>query len=171
MANKRETGNQADSIIVGVGNTMMLDEGVGVHVVREMNKSGQYPSGFEISEAGASSFNIIHLISSKKIAALVDCAYMNEKPGAIRMFSPEEVKSKKIATGLSLHEGDLIQAVRLMEHMKVLPQRLYIFGIEPEKVEPGDGLTLLLKEELKNYAAFVNRSLLSAIKRIENADA
>jgi len=171
MANSRETGNQLDSIIVGVGNTLMLDEGVGVHVVREMERSGQYPPGFEIDEAGASSFNIIHLISSKNIAALVDCAYMGEEAGAIRMFSPEEAKSRKITTGLSLHEGDLIQSVRLMEHIGEMPRRLYFFGIEPLKVEPGDGLTPLLEEKLEDYAAFVNNSLLLVIQKIEITDA
>ena len=171
MAAKRESVNQFDSIIVGVGNTLMLDEGVGVHVVREMEKSGQYPPGFEIGEVGASSFNVIHLISSKKIAALVDCAYMDEEPGTIRMFSPEEAISKKIITGLSLHEGDLMQSVRLLEYMGEMPRRLCFFGIEPVDVNPGDGLTPLLEKKLKNYVTFVNNGISSVINEIESADA
>ncbi|MDZ7859790.1 MAG: hydrogenase maturation protease [Candidatus Krumholzibacteriota bacterium] len=171
METKRESESSSGSIIVGVGNTMMLDEGIGVRVVREMKKSGNYPSGFEIDEVGASSFNIIHLISSKNIAVLVDCAYMGEDSGVIRMFTPKEAESRKIRTGLSLHEGDLVQAVRLMEHTGVMPKWLYFFGIEPVEVAPGDRLSPLLDEKLDEYADFINENILSVIKKIEDADA
>ncbi|HMA75739.1 MAG TPA: hydrogenase maturation protease [Candidatus Krumholzibacteriaceae bacterium] len=171
METRRESENSSGSIIVGVGNTTMLDEGVGVRVVQEMRKSGNYPTGFEIDEVGASSFNIIHLVSSKNIAVLVDCAYMGEDPGVIRMFTPGEAESRKITTGLSLHEGDLIQAVRLMEHTGAMPKWLYFFGIEPVEVAPGDRLSPLLEEKLDEYAGFINEMILSVIRKIEDADA
>ncbi len=151
------TGNR--SVIAGVGNTMMRDEGAGINVVQRMELYGFVPAGYTIEKVGASSFNIVHAISSTEVAVVVDCAYMKETPGTIRMFTPDQVESKKFSGGLSLHDGDLLQSIDLLRRIGEVPRHIYIFGIEPHTVEYGEGLSTILERNLFHYVAYICKCL------------
>lgn len=157
------SGHEKDGqqIIMGIGNTMMRDEGIGVQVVDEMQRCGYFPRGYTLAQIGASSFDIVHYASGKRVAVIVDCAYMGEVPGTIRMFTHTEVRSTKIRTGLSLHEGDVLQSIDLLQAIGEMPRQLYFFGIEPYAVEPGDGVTPALARNVFHYVAYVTNKIIA----------
>jgi hydrogenase maturation protease len=84
---------------------------------------------------------------------------MGTKPGTIKRFTPEDVKSIKKPAHQSLHEADILKILALAKHLRQYPQQLIIFGIEPEKIELGQNLSKTLKEKLDDYVAEISEEL------------
>jgi len=146
-------------IVIGLGNTLMSDEGVGVRVVqRLLDFAGRFPL-VDFVDAGTAGMSILHLIRDKDKAIFIDCARMGEKPGAIRKFTPQEIKSTKVLAHRSLHEADLIKVIDLAGQLGQCPAEMVIFGIEPEVVEPGAGLSETLAGKIEHYVSVVCQEL------------
>lgn len=142
-------------VVIGLGNLLMSDEGIGIHVLRALAaRPGDLP-GVDLVDAGASGMSALHAMAHRRKAILVDCAFMGEEPGAVRRFTPSEVASRKELAGFSLHEGDLLDAIDLSRRLGECPEQIVIFGIQPEHVGPGEKLSPALRRRLDEYARMV----------------
>jgi hydrogenase maturation protease len=146
-------------IVIGLGNTLMSDEGVGVRVVqRLLDIAGRFPS-VDFAEAGTGGMSILHLIRGKDKAIFIDCARMSEEPGVIRKFTPQEIKSTKVLAHQSLHEFDLIKIIDMSYKLGQCPAEIIIFGIEPQSVKPGCELSKTLTDRLDEYVTMICKEL------------
>ncbi len=148
-----------ETLVAGLGNLMMSDEGIGPRVVeRLMANAGRFPQ-VDFVEPGSSLIGVVHALAGRRKAILIDCVIMGEPPGTMRRFSPDEVVSVKEMKNLSLHEGDLLSALELSRGLGEYPGEVAIFGIQPESMAPGDRLSKALQERLESYAEMVLREL------------
>jgi len=150
-------------IVIGLGNTLMSDEGVGVRVVQQLlDFAGEFPL-VDFVDAGTGGMSILHLIRGKDKTIFIDCARMGEEPGTIRKFTPQEIKSTKTLSHQSIHEADLIKIINIAYKLGECPAEITIFGIEPQSVEPGCELSKTLIDRLDEYVTTVRKELLKII--------
>jgi hydrogenase maturation protease len=149
-------------VVVGLGNPLMTDEGIGPCVVRRLRSKVAWLSQVDFVEQGCSPLAVLHAVAGRQKAILVDCALMEKPPGTIVRFTPEQVVSTRATTHLSLHDGDLLGELDLLWGLEEYPEEVVIFGIEPEIVMPGDRLSLTLRERLESYVEVVARELVGA---------
>ena len=102
-------------------------------------------------DLGTSAMRALHAMAGRRKAVFVDCALMGEAPGTIRRFTPEQVRSQKALSGLTLHEGDLLKVIELSRTLGECPEEVVIFGIQPECIEPGEALSPILAARLGEY--------------------
>ena len=140
------------TVVIGLGNPLMSDEGIGIHELRALAARPRDLPGVDLVDAGTSGMSVLHAMANRQKAILVDCAFMGEAPGRVRRFTPDKVSSRKTLAGLSLHEGDLWQVIELSRKLGEYPGEVVIFGIEPERVCPGEDLSEVLRERLPEYA-------------------
>ena len=152
-------GERNATVVAGLGNPLMTDEGVGLHIVNEMMAGSEVFSGVDFIEAGSSLMSVVHTIAGRRKVILVDCACMGEPPGTIRCFSPDEVISTKAMPNFSLHEGDLLDALKLSQKLGEYPEEVVVFGIEPESIAPGRELSSALQERLPGYIDIIRAEL------------
>ncbi|MFA5238649.1 MAG: hydrogenase maturation protease [Phycisphaerae bacterium] len=146
-------------IVIGLGSTIMSDEGIGVRVVQQLSSfSAEFPQ-VNFVDAGTGGMTILHLISGVDKAIFIDCAKMGQQPGCIRKFTPQEIKTTKVLVHQSLHEADLIKIIDLAKQLDQCPSDITIFGIEPQTVEPGCELSETLADRLNEYVAMIRREL------------
>jgi hydrogenase maturation protease len=138
-------------VVLGLGNPLMADEGIGVHLIERLTKrAAQYP-GVDFVDAGTASLSVLHLIEGRRKAIFVDCAFMDEEPGVIRRFTPGDVRSTKVLSRQSLHETDLLRILCLARQLDQVPEQVVIFGIQPERVAPGTDLSAALSTRIDAY--------------------
>jgi hydrogenase maturation protease len=140
------------SAIIGMGNPLMSDEGIGVHVIAQLQRT-ELADTIDILDLGTSGMRALHEL------VFVDCAMMGTEPGAIRRFTPDEVETRKLETRLSVHEGDLLSTIALARRLGSTPRRIVIFGIEPKTIEPGESLSPDLATRLDDYVEAIRQEL------------
>ncbi len=155
-------GNQSAKqsvVVLGLGNPLMADEGIGVYLVERLTESaGGYPE-IDFLDAGTGGLAVLHAIEGRQKAIFLDCAYMGQEPGSVRRFVPEEVRSAKVLAHQSLHEADLLRIIDMARQLGQAPDEVVIFGIEPERVEPGLGLSPTLMNRIESYLTVIEREL------------
>ncbi|MBE0536044.1 MAG: HyaD/HybD family hydrogenase maturation endopeptidase [Phycisphaerae bacterium] len=153
-----------ETIVLGLGNPLMGDEGIGVKVIELLQSaSGDLP-GADFVDAGTGGMSLLHLIAGRKRAIVIDCALMGSKPGMLRRFRPEEVQTVKELTHLSLHEVDILKVIELARQLGECPEDIVFFGIEPETIEQRMALSDCLAERLDEYVAAVKREIVRGVK-------
>jgi len=124
------------TIIVGVGNTLMRDDGVGVHVIHELEQH-ELPDDVDLADAGTSADAAYALRSAERLI-IVDAAQLGGAPGTVYRLTPKEAADAGIGLR-SCHDMGLIETLRTVTG-EADPE-IVIFGIEPETIDWGEGLT------------------------------
>src|SRR5512136_238412 len=97
------------TLIVGMGNLIYQDEGIGVHVIQEMRKM-ELPGQVELLDIGTSTMDLTSYLDGVKKLVVIDAVKAGGVAGTLYLFGPEDL----IPAGegpVSLHEIDLIQAL------------------------------------------------------------
>ena len=127
-------------LILGLGNPLLGDEGIGVRVVEEL-KGLELPDGVTVVEGGTAGLGLIGLMEGYQRVIIVDAADMGHPPGRVVRFTPLEAQFKTVEAPLSLHQIGLGEVLALAKALEVVPAELVIIGVQPSRVEGGIGLS------------------------------
>jgi hydrogenase maturation protease len=142
----------ASIVVLGLGNTLLKDEGVGVHVIHAL-QNRSIPEDVEIIDGGTSP-DVIHLIGDADTLIVVDAARGGSEPGAIYRLSPDDIASQRELT-LSTHDIGLFHSLRLMELLGNTPKETVIIGVEPKEIDLGLELSPELEQKLPSIIKVV----------------
>jgi hydrogenase maturation protease len=98
-------------LVAGVGNLLFSDEGVGVHVVRELSKIS-LPEEVELADVGTATFELTRLMDGKDKVVIVDAILTDDAPGTIYRLTPDDLKSRKKRLAASLHQFGVLEALQ-----------------------------------------------------------
>jgi len=147
------------TIIIGIGNPLMGDDGIGIRLVNDLAAEYAARADIEFADAGTSGMRVLHLLAGRKKAIIIDGALMHTEPGVIRRFTPDEVAVRNILACLDTHEGNLLKILDLSRRLGELPEEVIIFGIEPADLAPGERLSPTLSERLESYRQLIGKEL------------
>jgi hydrogenase maturation protease len=97
-----KTEKAAKTLILGIGNVLMGDEGVGVSVVRELEKTALLPENVEILDGGVGSFLLLEPMQSAEKLILIDATIDGAAAGTVRRLRPRY--SKDYPRTLTAHD-------------------------------------------------------------------
>ncbi len=132
-------------VVVGVGNLLMKDEGIGIHAVKALQECG-LPPDVKLIDGGTSPDIIAYTRAGDKLV-IVDAARAGGEPGAIYRFRPEDLADER-ADLTSAHQLGVLPNLRLMEMSDALPQEVVIIGVEPAEIDWGTELSDRLRRRL-----------------------
>jgi hydrogenase maturation protease len=132
-------------VIVGVGNLLLKDEGVGVHVIQHLQEM-DLPPGVQLIDGGTAPDLIAYIKAGDKLI-IVDAAQAGGEPGSVYRFLPEDLGGD---TGIltSAHELGVELNLNLMSIMGNEPEEIVIIGIEPKEIDWGTELTEELQQRM-----------------------
>ena len=145
MANKsegRETEKSAplpSILILGVGNILLSDEGIGVRVVEAMREL-KLPDNVELLDGGTGAFDLIDILAERKRVIVIDAVEGGGEPGAIYRFHPDDIKSQRYHI-MAAHQISLLDALAMAKIAGCAPPEVIIYGIEPKNLEWGTELS------------------------------
>jgi len=117
-------------LIAGIGNLLLTDEGVGVHIIQELSRM-KLPENVELADIGTASFDLLTFMEGKDKAILIDALASDDKPGTLYRLSPDDLISGKRKLLTSLHQFDVPQVLNLIKQ-KNQKTEIVIFGIVPK---------------------------------------
>lgn len=145
------------TVIIGVGNLIMGDEGIGIHVVKELQAENKFSQDVEIIDGGTSSFELQLFIEKSEKIIIIDAIKGKKKPGTIYKLSPEKLK-RNSSSVTSLHQLNFLHVLELSK-MRGYNPKVIIYGIEPEKVELSLELSDNIKSMLPKVVKLINEEV------------
>ncbi len=148
-----------DVVVVGLGNILMADEGIGCVIAGLLlARQEEYPS-VEFIDIGTGGMSLLHIISGRGKVIIIDCAAMGTEPGTIKRFTPEQAKNVKQLSHYSLHEADVLKVIEMSRQLGRCPETIVIFGIEPQQIQQGRKLSETLSAKLTEYINTIEKEL------------
>ena len=146
-----------DTLILGIGNILLKDEGVGVHVVKKL-KEMSLPDNIEVLDGGTAGLDLVDFISNRKKLIVIDAVKAGEKPGTIYRLTEENLDIKPKAI-MSFHEIDFLDALHMSEVMAEKPKETVVIGIEPKDMSNGTELSPEIEERIPRIIEIVMKEI------------
>lgn len=135
-------------VVIGIGNLIMKDDGVGIHVVRALADC-KFPAGIDLKiiDGGLEPDLAVLIDEGVNKLILVDAVQAGGQPGEIYRFLINEVANSGYQTR-SAHYLNMQQSLQMMKLMGNLPPEIVVAGIEPADMTPGMELSPQIKARL-----------------------
>ncbi len=132
----------ADTLILGLGNVLRGDDGVGAAIISSL-QSQSLPDGVDLIDGGTAGLEIVLLLKEYRRVIVVDAAEMGLEAGEWRVFEGKTavIPSNPSCLNGTLHSAGFAEALALAEALGTLPEELIVFGVQPERVDWGEGLS------------------------------
>lgn len=147
--------------VIGLGNTLRKDDGIGIIVLEALLKSPTHPR-IDYLNFGIASFDLIHRLEGYATVLLIDGISASLKPGELRISEIEKIDYDLKDTVSSTHEFNLKNLFELCKKFN-LKTKIYLAGIQVQDVSFGEGLTPPLKDRLeyilREISRFINKTL------------
>jgi len=128
----------SNTLILGIGNNLLTDEGVGVHVVRYLEQHHPDVPGVTYLDGGTLSFTLADPIAEHDNLIVVDAARFGQPAGTIRCLEAGEMDTYLTGNRASVHEVGLIDLFDIARLSGTFPDRRALIGVEPESLDWGE---------------------------------
>ena len=149
------------TVILGLGNTLLGDEGVGVHAVRYFQAMLPGQADIEFIDGGTLSFTLVEAIEAAEKLIVIDAAELRCVPGMVRLFQGEEMDgfvgtSKKS----SVHEVSLADLLVISHLTGHLPKYRALIGIQPGTIVWSETLSEPVDKAIRSAYELISELLL-----------
>jgi hydrogenase maturation protease len=152
------TNSPQKIVILGVGNLLLSDEGVGVHVANELIKM-DLPPGVSVVEGGTDGFRLLNVITEADRLIVIDSVKGGAEPGSIYRFNINEVRNCPPGFMTSVHQIGILEVINLSELVGKKPHTTVI-GVEPKSL----AMSLELSPEIKAKIPRIIELILDELK-------
>lgn len=146
-------------LVLGVGNTLLMDEGIGVHAINEFwkEKDDWDDSLVDFVDGGTFTQDIFYLFEEYEKILVLDIVRANHEPGTIYSLEEDQLRKDKKQM-LSLHDIDLLDSLG-MAGMRGHRPYLRVVGIEPDTINWGTELTPPLAKAFPGYLNVIRKHI------------
>jgi hydrogenase maturation protease len=139
--------------LIGMGNYAMGDDGIGLRIVERVSET-VVDATFEAIEVANNGMQLLSYFTedTAKIV-IVDAVKFGGAPGDHIVFDAEDVDTKKVESGLTTHEGDILKLIKMARDLKLHLPKIRILAIQPERMDPEAILSRALQNNFDDYVA------------------
>lgn len=136
MMDKEDTRK---TLVLGIGNEIMGDEGFGVHVIRRLKQTA-LPECVRVEEGGVGGFNLLGQLEGVERLIVVDVMMLDSPPGKLRLLKPEAGLREPGKTVLSFHQVGVLELLQMWSLLGHEPEIEFLVT-RPERIEWGTSLS------------------------------
>lgn len=130
----------APVLILGLGNILLADEGVGVAVIERLQKHYRLPEGVELLDGGTSGMTLLDDLRNRDILIVVDAVRTGKPPGTLVVLKGEQVPAF-FRSKVSPHQLALSDVLAVLTLTGEKPPQVTLIGVEPLSLETRLGLS------------------------------
>lgn len=136
------------ALVLGVGNILLSDDGVGVHVIRLLRERYRFPQEVEILDGGTLGLDLLPYVEDADRLLIVDALQMDAPPGMVVRLEGDEIPAV-LSLKYSPHQvglSDVLAAARLRGR---LPSEIVLWGVQPASLEVGLELSPIVAAQVE----------------------
>ncbi len=128
-------------LVLGLGNILCSDEGVGVRIAEALEARGQLPPDVEVVDGGTSGMELLEIMMGRDLIVVADAiTSQRHRPGDTLRLEGHEL-DQFFRQRMSPHQIGLSDVLAALQLMDAAPARLLLFGVVPQSLELGLELT------------------------------
>ena len=132
--------SQSATLVIGLGNPLRGDDGIGPRVIEELHRRG-LPAGVTAVDGGTGGLDLLRILEGWERVIVVDAAEVGLEAGQFTRFTPAQAKLAETADRLSLHRTGLAEVLALANALgRPLPP-IVVVGVQPQRIEWEQGLS------------------------------
>jgi hydrogenase maturation protease len=151
-------------LVLGLGNLLLRDEGVGVHVAQAM-QSLKLPAGVEVLDGATAGLDLLDIVAHRRKVIVIDALDGDYPPGTVVRLTCRDLAPRGDAV-VSLHGLALFEVLKLGERLGLSPAEVVILGVKPANLDYG----LELSAELSCLLPRIINLVLDEIEAREGVD-
>jgi len=141
-------------VIIGIGNILQKDDGLGVYAASYLNENYIFSEKPEIINGGVEGIHLFNVLEESDHIVVLDCLQLDDTPASIYAIPAKEISGYGLNNG-GAHEIGILQCMDMMELQgKEIPEAIVI-GIVPDEVTFEFGLSQLLTDAFDGYISVV----------------
>ncbi len=125
----------APILILGLGNLLLRDEGVGVHAAQVLARA-QLPPEIEVCDGGTAGLALLDVLADRRKVVVIDAVDAAAPPGTILRLAPAHLMAGG-NQAVSLHELGLLETLQLARRLGWAPDEVVILGVVPQALDAG----------------------------------
>jgi len=139
-------------VVLGLGNTLNRDEGLGVQALNRLDAQLGAQSDFELLDGGVLGLNLLMIVEECSHLLLLDAVNVDKAPGTIVELEKEEIPLYA-GVKLSQHQITFQEVLGLANIRGYLPEHLHLIGIQPQDISIGLELSECIEKAMPQVVA------------------
>lgn len=145
------------TLVLGIGNTLLSDEGIGVHVVEALAERLTDNDDVTLLDGGTLSFTLAAAIEDAERLIVVDASELKAAPGTVRTYVDDDMDAFLNGPRRSVHEVGLTDLMTIARLADQLPSPRALVGIQPEVLDWGERPSAAVAAAIPVACGEVNR--------------
>lgn len=146
-----------DMLVLGIGNPLLGDDGLGVEVVRRLSKR-KGPPFVEFLDGGTAGLYLLPHLEGRSHVLIVDAIDFGGRPGQVVRLRPAEIPAY-CGLKLSEHQVTFHEVLALMDLMEARPREMLFVGVQPRSTRWGDPLSCDVEAAIPGVMEEIGRQL------------
>jgi len=126
------------TLVLAIGNTLLTDEGVGIHALQALQEQYPEPAGVTYMDGGSLSFTLAGAVEDADNLIVIDATQLKSEPGTVDCMVNEEMDNFLGSCKRSVHEVGLLDLLDISRLTGNLPERRALVAIQPDVIDWGD---------------------------------
>lgn len=148
--------------VLGLGNVLMGDDGVGPYLTRLLEASYEFATGVSVLDAGTPGFDMLPRLLELDALILVDTVKAAGEPGELRFYRKEQILNFADLPRTSPHQPTVRESLLTAELHGEGPREVLLIGVIPQKVDAGTSLS----EPVRASLPLMERAVLDELNRL-----
>jgi len=147
-------------VVIGLGNILMEDEGIGVHVANHLEEKYHFSPEIEIVDGGTSGLDLLPFFDQENSVLIIDAVNFHMAPGTVGVLKDDDILAQ-LDPKISLHHLGLSDLISVSDLLDKKPHRMTLLGIQPESM---DNLDLEMTATIKGVFDKIVHNALDLLK-------
>lgn len=148
--------NKQDVVLLGLGNLLMEDEGIGIHVLRHIEETYRFMPEIEMIDGGTAGFELLPFFEDYDKIIMIDAVEFEKEPGFIGRIENDDILTQ-LTEKMSLHHLGITDVLSTSKLLEYDPSEVIMIGIQPQQMDVRMGLSELLQSKIEPVTAEVLR--------------
>jgi len=141
-------------LVLGAGNILLSDEGIGVRVVEALQDRYSIPDAVEVLDGGTCGMGLLDVLAGRDHLIIVDAVNTGRPPGTLVRLADDEIPAA-FRTKSSPHQLGLQDVLALLHLLDKAPRRLTVIGVQPSSLDLSLELSPLVAGKLDEMLAML----------------
>jgi hydrogenase maturation protease len=125
-----------DTLVLGIGNILLQDEGLGVHALERLTRDYCVPSAVQVVDGGVMGLGLLPYLEGPSALLVIDAVQTGQSPGTLIRLEGDAIPAA-LALKMSMHQAGLQELMATSQLQGTLPSKIVLWGMEPAGVDWG----------------------------------